>query len=83
MANKTPFEIRTELLSQAQSILFEKMMAERNRLENDWSAKRDIWFTKAADGQDPPQPLYPNMPVVSTEEIIAEARKLNEFVSNG
>jgi hypothetical protein len=83
MTSKTPFEIRTELLQQAQSILFEKMMAERNRLENDWNCVRDIWFTKAADGQDLPQPLYPTMPVVTTEDIIVEARKLNEFVSNG
>lgn len=83
MANKTPFEIRTELLSQAQSILFEKMMAERNRLENDWNCVREIWLIRSADGQDLPQPHYPTMPVVTTEEIIEEARKLNEFISNG
>jgi|APGre2960657423_1045063.scaffolds.fasta_scaffold494672_1 hypothetical protein len=83
MVNKTPFEIRTELLTQAQSILFEKTMNVRQRLENDWNCQRDIWFTKAANGEELPQPPYPYMPVVTTEEIISEAKKLNDFVSNG
>lgn len=83
MANKTPFEIRTELLQQAQSIVFEKMMAERMRLENDWSTKRDLWSMLAADKHVTEPPAFPQMPAVTTEEIIEEARKLNDFVSNG
>jgi hypothetical protein len=83
MANKTPFEIRTELLQQAQSILFEKNMAERMRLENDWSVHRDIATIQSHNGVNSYVPLFPQMPAVTTEEIIEEARKLNEFVSNG
>lgn len=84
MATKTPFEIRTELLSQAQSILFEKMMAERMRLENDWNLKRDEWSLKSVSaGESHPLPPFPVVPSPTTEEIIAEARKLNDFVSNG
>jgi hypothetical protein len=83
MANKTPFEIRTELLSQAQSIVMDKNFAERQRLENDWNLAREIAFANAENGHTSAAPAFPQMPVVTTEEIIAEARKLNEFVSNG
>lgn len=83
MANKTPFEIRTELLQQAQSIVFEKMMAERMRLENDWSVQRDIATIHSHNGVHSSIPSFPQMPAVTTEEIIEEARKLNDFVSNG
>lgn len=81
---KTPFEIRTELLSQAQSILFEKLMAERQRLENDWSTQRDAAFANVSNGiKDVSIPNFPTLPVITSEEIIVEARKLNDFVSNG
>lgn len=83
MANKTPFEIRTELLSQAQSILFERNMAERMRLENDWNLHRDIATIHSHNGVESTVPPFPQMPAVTTEEIIEEARKLNDFVSNG
>jgi len=82
MANKTPFEIRTELLSQAQSILFERNMAERMRLENDWNLKREEWSMRACNNDFGPAPSFPELPVVTTEQIIEEARKLNDFVSN-
>lgn len=83
MANKTPFEIRTELLTQAQSILFEKMMAERMRIENDWNMMREIALIQSDNGVNSSIPSYPQMPIITTEEIIEEARKLNDFVSNG
>jgi len=84
MATKTPFEIRTELLSQAQSILFERLLAERMRLENDWNTKREIVFHNAkATGVEKSFPPFPTLPTITTEEIIEEARKLNDFVSKG
>jgi hypothetical protein len=81
--SKTPFEIRTELLAQAQSILFERLMAERMRLENDWNTQREVAFALRENGHSALLPEFPKLPTISTEEIIAEARKLNEFVSNG
>lgn len=83
MASKTPFEIRTDLLSQAQSILTEKRYATFVALENDWNMKREEWSLKAARGEFDTIPPFPTLPSVTTEDIIAEARKLNEFVSNG
>jgi hypothetical protein len=83
MASKTPFEIRTDLLSQAQNILTEKRYATYVALENDWNMKREEWNIKAANGEFYTIPPFPILPAVTTEDIIAEAKKLNEFVSNG
>jgi len=83
MTSKTPFEIRTDLLSQAYAICTEKMYAERQRLENDWNMRRDEWSIKAANGNYTEAPLFPSLPAITTEDVVDEARKLNDFVSNG
>lgn len=83
MASKTPFEIRTDLLQQAQTILFEQNMAERLRLENDWNTQREVAFALRENGHATTLPEFPKLPVITTEEIIEEARKLNDFVSKG
>ena len=80
---KSPYEIREALLSQAYSILNERRYAIRVRNENDWSVAKEIWTLKAANGEYTDCPPFPEMPEISTEDIITEARKLNEFVSNG
>lgn len=83
MSSKTPYEIRANLLHLAQGICNDKNWASRQALENDWNVKRDEWQIKAANGEFLTPPSFPQMPTVSTEEVIAEARKLNDFVSNG
>jgi hypothetical protein len=83
MSSKTPFEIRKELLQIAQSICIDKMHAERQRLENDWYLKRDEWNFRLSNNDFVERPSFPTVPFVSTEEVIAEAKKLNEFISNG
>jgi hypothetical protein len=86
MSSKTPFEIRTELLSQAQSILFEGIKVERLRLESDWNTKREIYFTALQSPDMMPidsAPDFPDLPTITTEEVIDAAKKLNDFVSNG
>lgn len=81
--SKTPYEIRLELLSMAQSILTEKMYAERMRLENDWQMLREMAVEGVRQGNQLAQvPAFPDMPTISSDEIIALASKLNEFVSN-
>ena len=79
MSNKNPFEIRLELLQIANSILSDKTWAERNRITDDWHTARDVAM-KSNRGKIPPAP---KVPVVSEDDIITLARKLNEFVSNG
>jgi hypothetical protein len=86
MTNKTPFELRYDLLAMAKDILTERMMGERMRLENDWQSERELAYIskqKAKDG-DPVRtvPAFPKMPELSEDEIISMAAKLNEFVSN-
>ena len=73
-----PFEIRLKLLELAQSILSDEMWAERNRLENDWNVRKELSFKN--DGKD--MPACPAMPFVHVDQIIAQAKKLNEFISN-
>jgi hypothetical protein len=79
---KNPFEIRESLLSLAYTICTEQLYAERTRLENDWNTKRDEWNMKACNGEFTTPPPFPQMPTVNSEEVIAEAKKLNDFVSN-
>lgn len=79
MTGKNPFEIRLELLQLAQSILGDKNWAERNRITDDWNTQREI-VLKNGTGK---MPLSPKVPVVEEDDIIALAKKLNEFVSNG
>jgi hypothetical protein len=78
MVNKNPFEIRLELLNLANSILLERYWAERNRIENDWNAQREFCLKEGA-----PVPDAPFVDDVDEDEIIALAKKMNEFVSNG
>jgi hypothetical protein len=80
--SKTPYEIRLELLSMAQSILTENMFAERNRLENDWQTVREMAIINTQRGNMAAVPAFPQLPTISSDEIIALASKLNEFVSN-
>lgn len=72
MAAKTPFEIRLELLQLAQSILSDQAWVKRNKLEMDWNSENEAFRGK-----------YPDFPTPTSEEIITEAQKLNEFVSKG
>ena len=72
--SKTPYEIRLDLLRLAKETLFEPYHCERSNLEQQWNAARDV----------NPHAVFPEMPLApSTEDIIAQAKKLNEFISKG
>jgi len=72
--SKTPYEIRLDLLRLAKENLFEPYTFARLNKEQEFFAKREV---------DPNTP-YPEMPTApTTEDVIAEAKKLNEFVSKG
>lgn len=76
--SKTPFEIRLELLTLAKDILSEKVYSERNRLEQDWFAKREVCVENRE-----PVPPFPKTTPINESEIVELAAKLNDFVSNG
>lgn len=68
----SPFTIRLELLKLAQSIEADRVFTERNRLEQDWHAKRENNILEP----------YPTLPDVTYEDVIRVAEELNKFVSN-
>jgi hypothetical protein len=71
--SKSPYEIRLDLLRLAKESLFEPYFQERSVLEQQWHAARD----------SNPNAPFPTMPAApKTEDVIAEAKKLNEFISN-
>ena len=74
----SPFTIRLELLKLAQSIESDRIWSERNRLEMDWTCKKD--HISSANSIEPLP--YPTLPVVTYEDVIRVANELNKFVSN-
>lgn len=79
----TPFEIRLQLLNMAKDLLTEDYHTQRNSLEASWMSKVDCLGRQSGVAmQDLPE--YPTMPKFPTEqEIIAKAKSLNDFISNG
>jgi len=78
---KTPYELRHDLLMMAQSILSEKNLNARIKIENDWNMaceKARMLHDKGRDAEFPP---FPSVPCYDDNEVIEMAKKLNEFVS--
>jgi hypothetical protein len=80
--SKTPYEIRLELLKLAKDSLYEPVFQKRQNLMDEFMAKREVFV--GMTGPTPEQlalkfPIMPDFP--STDTIIAEAEKLNNFVS--
>jgi hypothetical protein len=69
----TPYEIRLELLKLAQHSMSESAHMKRSALTEAFYQAKEI-------DKNHPFPELPSMP--STEDIIEEAAKLNDFVSN-
>ena len=81
---KTPYEIRLDLLAMAQGILSEQTMNLRIQLENDWnmSCEREREIATRMNSAIA-VPKFPNVPQYNEDDVIAMAKKLNDFVSNG
>jgi len=80
--SKTPYEIRLELLKLAKDSLYEPVFQKRQNLMDEFMAKREVFV--GGNGPTEEQlalqfPIMPDFP--STDAIIAEAKKLNFFVS--
>lgn len=68
-----PYEVRLELLKLAQNTLNEKAYNSRQALMDQYTYERE----------NNPNTAFPDLPKMpNTEDIIAEAKKLNDFVSN-
>ena len=80
--SKTPYEIRLELLKLAKDSLYEPVFQKRQNLYEEFISKREVFV--GMTGPTPEQlalqfPIMPAFP--STDMIIEEAEKFNQFVS--
>ena len=81
MSNKTPFEIRLELLKMAKDMLTEDYYGKREIISNDWQMKVESARLNGGERAIPDHPGFPSYPTEA--QIIAKATALNAFVSNG
>lgn len=82
--SKTPYEIRLDLLAMAQGILSEQNMTKRIQAENDWNMDCErVRMNAERTNSDAVFQKFPVMANYSDDEVIAMAKKLNDFVSNG
>lgn len=77
----TPFELRLQLLNMAKDLLVEDYHGNKNADEQAFHAKMEI-YRESRSTRDKPE--FPKPPAFPTEqEIIAKAKILNDFISNG
>lgn len=70
----TPYEVRLEVLKLVEGLLNNPIHSKRSALIDEYHAMREI----------DPNIKFPTLPdFPTTEDIIAEAEKLNKFISNG
>lgn len=78
MSNKTPWEIRLEVLAMAKDMAAEHYFANRERLINTWD--RDAENARQTGS---PIPKMPDIPEYPTEEVIVKkAQFLSEFIDS-
>lgn len=79
MSNKTPFEIRLELIAIAKDMLEQDYNVQREAILHRWHQECEVARDKNQDVPETPElPLFP-----STKQILEKANELNEFVSKG
>ena len=80
--SKTPYEIRLELLKLAKDSLYEPVFQKRQNLYEEFQSKREVFVGMPGPTEEQLALKYPVMPdFFSTNDIIVEAEKLNQFVS--
>lgn len=77
--NRTPFEIRLDLLKMAKEMLESDVYAKRTALDNKWFQDVEVARTKGEKLPEPPALV----PFPTEDEIIRKAKLLNDFISNG
>ena len=77
--SKTPYEVRLELLRLAKDALTEQAYNKRDMELNAFNKSRETFAGE--DGPRNPLPFPEITPFPTTEDIVAEAEKLNKFVS--
>ena len=78
MSNKTPFEIRLELLKMAKDLLMDEHFQKVDAINMKYN-----YDVEACIGAGLSIPERPKIPYPTEEQVIAKAKALNSFVSNG
>lgn len=78
MSNKTPFEIRLELLKMAKELLMDEYFQKVDAVNLKYNYEVEACIGAGLDIPD--RPLVPSP---TESEVIAKAKALNSFVSNG
>ena len=77
--SKTPYEIRLELLKLANEILTTPVHVKRDSAMKEYQSSRETYPGEVGPRNPLPFPVLPEFP--TTEDILREAEKLNDFVS--
>lgn len=78
MSNKTPYEIRLEVLKMAQDAAIQNYHMNRDRLMTNWQVEVD---TARSKGETPPPcPEFPDFP--TEETVVKKAQFLSEYINN-
>tara|TARA_R110000868_G_C10387953_1_gene720038 strand:+ start:236 stop:490 length:255 start_codon:yes stop_codon:yes gene_type:complete len=78
MSNKTPYEIRLDVLRMAQDAEMQKYYDQRERVLELWRMQADV--ARASNQPIPPQPELPVFP--TQESVVNKAQYLGEFINN-
>ena len=78
MSNKTPFEIRIELLKMAKDLLMDEYFQKVDTVSTEYN-----YDVEACIGAGLSIPERPTVPYPTESEVIAKAKASNSFVSNG
>ena len=74
--NKSPYEIRLEVLKMAQDVEMQHYYANRERIQNNWSMAVE---TARINGEIPPEcPEFPEFP--TEQKIVEKAQFLSEYI---
>ena len=80
--SKTPYEIRLELLKLAKDSLYDPVFQKRQNLMDEFHSKREVFVGMTGPTEEQLALKFPVMPdFPSTDDIVAQAEKLNQFVS--
>ena len=80
--SKTPYEIRLELLKLAKDSLYEPVFQKRQNLYEEFQSKREVFVGMPGPTEEQLALQFPVMPdFPTTDDIVAQAEKLNQFVS--
>ena len=80
--SKTPYEIRLELLKLAKDSRYEPVFQKRQNLYEEFQSKREVFVGMPGPTEEQLALKFPVMPdFPTTDDIVAQAEKLNQFVS--